>query len=226
MKEEDDENKKKDEEEKKKLDQLNGFQGEKLQNPEITPEQKEERLLISGMLFKQTEEFTEEEQKRKRKREKEIFESQIIELGDGRKFTLKELITLVVGKRQPYKALFPNENDFFPQSFRLLGIQGDPKKYSKPRILSQVIRRIIYGRFQAEVLPALDHLNPIVTGGFRKYKLSQYMNGEGKQKIIQFRDDAIELMKTFPDLDWYGFEKAYCKKYDLPFQKSLFDKED
>lgn len=44
--------------------------------------------------------------------------------------------------------------------------------------------------------------------------------------IIQFRQQAEEMMEDFADLDWYGFEKAYCKKYNLPFQKSLFDKED
>ena len=226
MKDEEDEEKKKNEDEKKRLDQLNDFLGEKLQNPEITPEQQEERLFLSGLLFERTEHLSEEEQKRKRKREREIEENRIIELSDGRKFTLKELRNLVVGIRQPYEALFPNDNEFFSEVFRLLGIQSDPKKYSKPRIVSQVIRRIIYGRFQAELLPALDHLNPIVAGGFRKYKLSQYMNGEGKKKVVQFRDEAIQLMKEFPDLNWYSFEKEYSKRFKLSFQRSLFDLED
>ncbi|KAA9341152.1 P63C domain-containing protein [Larkinella humicola] len=225
MTNEEEENKKKDEE-KKKLDQLNGFQGEKLQKPELTPEQQEERLLISGMLFKQTEQFTEEELKRKRKRQKEIFESRIVELADGRQFTIKELHSLVVGIRQAYVSLFDNTTDFFSQVYRLCGIQGDPKKYTKPYKVSRIIRRIIYARFQVEVLPALEFFNPVVLGGFRRYKLSQYLNDEGKKKIIEFRKQAEEMMKTYPDLDWYRFEKAYCKKYDLPFHRSLFDTED
>lgn len=213
-------------EEKKKVGkQAENFPGEKLQKPELTPEQVEERLFLSGLLFEQTEQLTKKEQKRRREREREIFESQIIELGDGRKFTLKELQSFVVVVKEPYVALFPNDVAFFSEVYRLNGILQDPKKYRKPYFVSQIIRRIIYGRFGLEVLPALEHLNPITVGGFRKYKLSQHLNSEGKEKIIQFRDDAIGLMKEYPAMEWYSFEKEYSKRYGLIFQISLFDKE-
>lgn len=223
MKEEDENKKKKSEEEKKKLNQLNNFPGENLKKPELTPEQLEERLLTSGRLFEETERLTEQEQRRKRKRDKEIFESRIIELGDGRKFTVKELQSLVIGEREAYVALFPNDSPFFSEVFRLNGIKQDPKQYSKPYIVSQIVRRIIYDRFESEVLPALDHLNPITVGGFRQYKLSQYLNKEGKDKVIRFREEAIELMKEYPDLEWYQFEKEYSKRHKLVFQPSLFE---
>jgi|GEM_PF-1510964 len=221
---EEDENKRK--EEKNKLGQQDGFQGEKLQKPELTPEQQEERLLISGMLFKQTDQISEDELNRRKKRQKEIFESRIIEFSGQRKFTVKELLTLVVGIREAYVALFDNSTDFFPQVYRVYGIQGDPKNYRKPYKVSRILRRLIYTRFQVEVLPALEHLNPVLPGGFRRYKLSQYLNGDGKSMIIQFREEAEKMMSGFSALDWYSFEKSYCKIYKLPFQRSLFDKED
>lgn len=223
--EESEEEKKRKEEEKKKLDQSDGFLGEKLKKPELTPEQQEERLLTSGMLFRQTEQLNEEEVKKKRKRQREIFESRIIEFSDGRTSTIKQILSLVVGLRQAYESLFDNTTDFFPQTYRVYGIVGDPRKYIKPYKVSRIVRRLIYARFQIEVLPALELLNPIL-GGFRRYKLSQYLNSDGKKMIIQFRKDAEEMMKGYGDLDWYSFEKAYCKKYNLPFQKSCFDKED
>jgi hypothetical protein len=225
---EDEESKKKSEEskkeEKKKLDHLNDFPGEKLQNPELSPEQKEERAFLSGLLFEQTEQFTENDQQRKRS--KEDLENQIIELSDGRKISVKDLRAPVVGKKQPYMVLFPKESEFFSEMFRLNWPDKDPTKYSKPYMASQYLIRVIYNRFNREVLPALKMLNPIVTGGFRKHKLSQYLDGDAKEQIIQFREDAVSLMKEFPDLDWYRFEKEYCKRYGLPFQKSVFDVED
>lgn len=145
-----------------------------------------------------------------------------VELGDGRSFTIRELRSPVVTIREAYVALFPNDVRFFFHVYRLCGIDRDEKIYRKPYIVSQIMRRIIYTRFSAEVLPTLEHLNPISRGGFRQYKLSQYLDKDGKKMLIKFRDEAIEMMETYPYGEWYRFEKDYAKKHGITFQLNCF----
>lgn len=64
-------------------------------------------------------------------------------------------------------------------------------------------------------------MNPLISGHIRKYKLSQFLNAEGKEKMKGFIEDANTVMKECTT--WYEFELKYTKKYNLPVQLKFMD---
>lgn len=121
----------------------------------------------------------------------------------------------------PYEALFPNSSPFFEHLLRLNWPGADPKKYVKPPGVGQAIIEIIYGRFPREVFPILNVLNPR-KGGYRARKLFQHLDANGQALVVQYRDEAIEIMKTCADLDWIGFRQKLFNTYGVPYQTELF----
>ena len=99
------------------------------QRPEISEKSRTERDFLAGMLIQQTEELAEVKRRRKEQKGKEL-----IELIDGRTFTIDELKRYVTPDPQPYQPRFPNEVPFFKEIFRLLGLEGDPNNYIKPHL--------------------------------------------------------------------------------------------
>lgn len=183
---------------------------------EISEEQKRERSFLSGMLLEQKEDLVKAYVERERKRNEEI-----IELMSGEKTTLKALIAV---QRRPYMAEFPNDNLFFPEIFRINFPHLDSKKYRKPKIVGEWIKEIIYDRFAVEVYHTLDTLNPILPGGNRKYKLFQNLNDEGLIELRRFREEAVEIMQTCQEGEWYEFRKKLYDKYRVPYQLKIFEK--
>jgi hypothetical protein len=126
----------------------------------------------------------------------------------------------VTAAQQPYEAKFPNSIPFFTEMYRLLGWSDkNPNRFSKPKVVGKYLNELIYSRFHADVLPTLQTL--AMPGGVRRAKFFQFLNEEGQQKLQQYRDEAIDLMKTCSS--WYEFRVKYGKLYSLPVQKRMFE---
>src|SRR6266536_154860 len=119
---------------------------------EISPEAKEERLLLSGLLIEQTEDLAKAALRRKRE-----IEEREIELNSGRKISIKQINDFVTAHRRAYSAIFPNENPFFKHMFRLHPslFVLDPNEYIKPPLAGKLLKHLTYDRFDIEILPAL-----------------------------------------------------------------------
>lgn len=85
-------------------------------------------------------------------------------------------------------------------------------------------KQYIYGRFQPEMLPELlGKINPLISGHIRKYKLFQFLNDEGRRLLEGFVQDAVDLMEDPTITNWYAFELAYTKKYNLLVQLKFME---
>lgn len=171
--------------------------------------------MLAGMLIKGANELAAEAHERKTRKEQEVFE-----LHSGVKITLAEINSIVTANRQPYVALFPNDVPFFSELSRLSGLSFDPTTFTKPAIVGLWVCELIYNRFGKDVLPALRALNPSFTTGFRQYKHSQFFPTESKEKLVQYRDEAIEVMKRCDSM--YEFRQKMLQEYGVPFQAKLF----
>ena len=193
-------------------------------NVEISEEELQARLFLEGMLQFETENLTYKDQIAKKEKQKEKEDAELIKFLNGKEYTLGELKALVALDKQPYRAYFPNDDPFFPEMYRLQGEewkQLDSKDYNKPPIVGVWINEIIYNRFPGGVLPYLQFKNPILPGGFyRKYKLSQYLNDEGKELLIKFRDEARALMQGCNT--WYEFRQKLFEVHGVPYQAKMF----
>lgn len=183
---------------------------------EISKEALDERLNLEGNLLRLTEKEVEDGLKLREKRYEEEFE-----LRNGVKLSLKKIENILSAVRQPHAAKFPNAIPFFKEMYRLLGwTEKDPNKFGKPSIIGKYLKDLIYARFHSNVLPALQTL--AMPGGIRRDKFYQYLNEEGVRRLEQYRDEAINLMKSCES--WYEFRVKYGKLYKLPVQKALFEK--
>lgn len=178
---------------------------------EVSQQSKEQQLLLAGMLIQGADELAQEARERKRKRKEEV-----VELSSGFKITIGEITSIVSGKFFDYMPMFPNNIPFFSEISRLSEVKFDPKKYTKPAFVGKIIREIIYGRFDKSVLPALKAVNPTYTNGIRPRKLYHYLTLDGIILLEQFRDEAIEVMKTCSSM--YEFRQKLFQQYGVPYQ--------
>lgn len=185
---------------------------------ELSEEALRERESLSSLILQNTEELAIEAKLRKKRRDEEEFE-----LISGRKISVQLINDFVTGIQQPYEAMFPNAIPFFKEMYRLLKWDDkDPGAYGKPAIVGKFINQIIYYRFHHDVQPALRAF--AMPDGLRIAKFFQYLTDEGQRKLIEYRDQAIEMMKECSE--WYEFELKYGAKYNVPVQKRMFEKED
>jgi hypothetical protein len=209
------------ESQKKETASVTGSQGNQEVKPpkkivEISKEALEERQILAGLLLQRTERQAEESRKLRQKRYEEEFE-----LRSGVKISLKQLDEVVTAARQPYEAMFPNSIPFFKEMYRLLGWNDkDPDSFVKPNVVGKYLKELIYARFHTDVLPALQTL--AMPDGVRRAKFFQFLNEVGQEKLTQYRDEAIQLMKECKS--WYEFRVKYGQRYGLPVQKALFER--
>jgi len=174
----------------------------------------QERQLLSGLLIQGADHRAEAEARKRKQLAEEI------ELLSGQKITLEKIRDVVTGLRQPYEPMFGNGIDFFRELYRLLGwTDKDPNSFNKPAIVGDYFNQLLYARFHQDVQPALHAL--AVPGGIRRDKFFQYLTPAGHQKLLEYRDQAIALMKECTS--WYEFRVKYGKKYGLPVQKVMFE---
>lgn len=185
---------------------------------EISKEAEQDRLFLSGMLIQQKEELLEAARRRKRKTEEETFE-----LRSGVVISIAGLNAIISAHVQPYAPQFPNSIPFFSEIYRLnQWTHIKPTDYVKPAIVGKWINEIIYSRYSREVLPTLRVLNPALPDGLRKFKHFQFLTEEGQAKLLQYRDEAIALMKE--SSSWIEFREKLLRKYGVPYQSDLFRK--
>jgi hypothetical protein len=180
--------------------------------PELTPAELAMRQQQMNFLLEGPEERVRREQERKQARAKEVFE---LRSGETIAFA-----SLIANDEQEYFPIFPNSNPFFSEMFRLVGDlwkNWDSKSYTKPLEAKQYLIEIIYYRFSKE---AVGTLRTKVQRG-KNQKLFQYLNDEGRDMVVKFRDEAIAMMKEFNYGQIYEFRIAYSKKYNTPVQLEL-----
>jgi hypothetical protein len=188
---------------------------------EISEEAQENRRLLEAFLLNKVEELTVQRNLRQRQ-----IEHEEIELRGGKVITRSQIIQFVTASKRVYSAIFPNENRFFANMFRLHPklIDHDPQKYEKPYLAGKLLKLLTYDRFKiefsAEVLPTLVVF--AMPGGIRLFKCHEFLTDDGVKHMIRFRDDANKMMDKYGDLQWYDFIKEYSREYKLVFQPHLF----
>jgi len=138
-----------------------------------------------------------------------------VELQSGKIIFLKDISNFLTQKPQDYYPLFPAV--FYKEIFRLNSWTYIPNE--RPHIVGVWTLDLIYSRFDRTVLPALQILNPFSDIGLRLYKHFQFLNEQGKIKLIGYINDAVGLMKTCTS--WYEFRVKYGVLYNLPVQGRL-----
>ncbi len=142
-----------------------------------------------------------------------------IQLKGGLEIDLAEL-DVVSNKMNDYEPRFPNE--FYVQIFRLTG-RPIPKSgviSEKPHIVGTYTKEIIYNRFDKDVLPTLEYLNPYERIGIRRHKHFQFLSEKGLEMLSIYIEQSIELMKECES--WYEFRVELLKKHGVPFQMDMF----
>lgn len=188
---------------------------------EISQEKLEERLLLTGLLIQKTDELAKEAQKRKQAREREE-----IELRSGIKISIQGIRDFIIANARPYSPMFPNTNPFFPEMYRLNGWNDrDPHEWIKPLQVPNWLNEIIYGRFPKDVLPSIQILNPYLPGlCIRGYKNFQFLNEQGLSLVVQFRDEAVNVMQSCST--WHEFRMRFSQApYNVPYtyQQGLYE---
>lgn len=147
-------------------------------------------------------------------------ENEIIELRNGRKITLAEIRAFIANVPNSYNITFPEK--FYKEIYRLNNWKWSKKsKKEKPLIIGLWTKILIYGRFPKEVIQTLEQVNPYIELGVRMFKHYQWLNLDSKNKLDNYIDQAIELMKN--STDWYHFRIQYARTYGIAFQISMFE---
>lgn len=176
---------------------------------ELSPAELALRQHQTSFLLQGPEDLLKKEQELKKSRAKEV-----IELRSGEVIAFAALMAAEI---QEYFPIFPNSNPFFTEMFRLVGAPWkgwNPHAYVKPLEAKLYLVEIIYYRFSKE---AVQTLRAGVKRG-RNVKLFQLLNEEGRKKVETFRDEAVDMMRTFGEGEIEKFRIAYAKKYNTPVQ--------
>jgi len=148
---------------------------------------------------------------------KKIRNQEVIELRSGELITFE---TYLADGLREYFPIFPNSNPFFSEMFRLVGNRWkgwNPHAYTKPLEAKIYLIEIIYYRFSRQAIATLK--SKVKRG--RSHKLFQLLNEEGLDKVIQFRDEAVAMMKEYKDGSIYEFRVAYANRFKTPMQLEL-----
>lgn len=183
--------------------------------PELTEEAKQERAFLTGLLIKQTDNLAEEAAKRRKR-----IEEREIELCSGKTISIAQIKSIITAIRQAYDAVFPNNNPYYKEIYRLNGWSHlDPNEYIKPAIVGKWTIEMLYNRLGKDVFPALSALNPALPNGIRLHKCFQFLTDEGRKKLEDVRDETIKLMQRCQT--WHEFRMLLCKECGVPYQQPL-----
>lgn len=188
-------------------------------NPVLKPDEvisREDRLKLSQMIIGLTESLSQAELS------DYVLdrESERIQLLSGEYTSMHERrksLKVIASMKREYAKRFPQE--YFDQIFRLHGWPLADNKSHRPSIIGRYTNEIIYGRFDRDILPTLQILNPYIEFGIRKYKHFQWLNDEGLEKLDQYIREAISAMKDSDD--WYKFRLSYATKFNLNWQLKM-----
>ena len=182
--------------------------------------EKEKPSLLS-LLLEQAEARTPQKKKNKNSQD-ELLKRYLIGVGVT---SIPEQNKIIAQFKQPYVPHFTYEKDYYKEIFRLnLWGEDDYKKFYKPREVAIWTVRLIYGRFMKELPTIMDELrakNKYIGFCIRRYKFFQFLTPTAQAKLDDFIDECIKMMKLYND--WWSFEKDYCTKYELQYQRRLFE---
>lgn len=156
------------------------------------------------------------------KQKNEEHEKLKIHLLGGGSTSVLEHKTLIANCKQPYAPIFTNDNPYYTNAFRLIGIDGNPKEYIKDKRVRRFTMDTIYNALPPEVLKELKDKNPFLVKILRrKYKLFQYLNAEGRQKVLDLRNSVNEISEDCKSL--YEFQKVFGPKHGVAIQLRLYE---
>ncbi|PVH26273.1 P63C domain-containing protein [Sphingobacterium corticibacter] len=145
------------------------------------------------------------------------FEKEKIQLLGGTETSeaeIKQRRIYLLNNVAVYEKMFPQE--FYDEIFRLNNWKLNSNKSLRPSIVGTYTNFCIYLRFDRKILPQLQTINPYVEFGIRKFKHFQWLNYEGRQKLLLFIQQSIEVMKKCET--WQQFVEKYGKLYNIPTQ--------
>jgi hypothetical protein len=182
---------------------------------ELTSAQLEARQQDTLFLLEGPEELIRKSKERDEKRQREV-----IELQSGQTRTLESYLTAAP---LPYFPKFPNDVPFYSELYRVadLNDEWNPDEFHKPAIIAVLTNELIYSRFGKTMITELRRRT--IIQGIRVKKFFQYFDVEGQKKVIEFRDQSIDMLKDFKAGQLYEFRLAYSTKYGTSFQLKIKD---
>lgn len=147
-------------------------------------------------------------------------ESLKIELFSGKVISEKDILNrrvFLLKNVAIYEKMFPQE--FYDNIFRLNGWKLNKNKSLRPSVVGKFTNFCIYGRFDRNILPQLQSINPYIEFGIRKFKHFQWLNEAGRELLLVYIQQSIEIMKKCTN--WFEFVEKYGSEYNLPTQSRL-----
>lgn len=173
----------------------------------------EAKQFLMDSILEQTEKLT-AKQAAKKSKEKE---DEILHLLGGGSFSISQWKSFLTNHANQHPYLFPKDVPFYTEIYRLNKWDDlDPTAFTKPPAVALWTNLLIYGRFPKELLPAIQIMNPFVSGTCIRWdKNYNYLNDEGYKMAVKFRDQAIEVMKTCNT--WHEFRLKMAKEHGVPY---------
>lgn len=171
-----------------------------------------EQLSIIGLTDARTEQEVAEAKAR--------WEAERILLNGGETTSIKDYTAFIASHKQKYFPHFSYDKPYYSGIYRLnKWPEEECKEFVKRPEVAEWTNRLIYGRFPDGVLSYLKKRTPVLFAYIRADKLFRYLNDEGQIMLDKFIHEMYEMMKEYDD--WDKFEKDYCEKYELAYQKKL-----
>lgn len=128
---------------------------------------------------------------------------------------LQELLSQYIAKEfLPWVKTF--DDDFYIHMFRLRG--WDYNGRFKTPYAGVLTNFLVYNRLPQGVLEELKKNNPILSSGYRKYKLHQGLTKDkGYTHLKQHLSTVITMMKGFDT--WEEFEPVFRKAFNVPLDE-------
>lgn len=125
-----------------------------------------------------------------------------------------------IGDLQPYVKTFPRE--FYEQIYRLHGWAITPESLrNRPGIVGAWTIELIYKRFPSGMVEELRSRNPRTSSGELLHKHFQLLTTEGLDKLNEFIQEAIDMMKSCAY--WSQFMSQFARKCGKSWQTHIFD---
>lgn len=125
---------------------------------------------------------------------------------------------LILSLPKPHSVTFSQA--YYKNIYRLNNWKvSDAKIYRKSWKVATWTIELIYGRFTKETLPELQHRNPYVSPGHRRFKHFQYLSEKGQQMVELFIEQMIEVMETCNS--WYEFREKMFEEYGITYQLKM-----
>lgn len=125
-----------------------------------------------------------------------------------------------IGELQPYVKTFPRE--FYEQIYRLHNWSITPESIrNRPGIVGAWTIELVYKRFPSGMVEELRSRNPRLSSGDLLHKHFQLLTTEGMDKLNDFIQEAIDMMKSCTY--WTQFMSKFARKCGKVWQSDIFD---